>query len=263
MSHDGALTDLEARATEYVGPYVDIYFKKITHWETHHFLAFAVIITVTCELIVSSFPLLFGLCARVQMSPKLHLDKFTLKDKAFILFNKISIVVYAHHMFLLLNASEHVKWKVTEATIANTVLVVVPMYLLYDLVYAVYHKMLHMRCIYGYVHKHHHRQAAPSRGHYDAINVHPIEFLLGEYLHLFVFWCIPCHIFAVGLFFTGAIILANLNHTRYDFCIPGIYDAKDHLVHHRVPDTNFGQYTMFWDKVFGWHRGWNQLSKSS
>jgi len=31
-----------------------------------------------------------------------------------------------------------------------------------------------------------------------------------------------------------------------------------YMVHHRIPDANFGQYTMFWDKLFGWHRSWDK-----
>jgi hypothetical protein len=38
--------------------------------------------------------------------------------------------------------------------------------------------------VYRLVHKHHHRQHAPSRGNTDAVNVHPFEFVVGEYLHL-------------------------------------------------------------------------------
>ena len=30
--------------------------------------------------------------------------------------------------------------------------------------------------------------------------------------------------------------------------------VRNHDVHHRWPRSNYGQYTMFWDRVFGWYR---------
>jgi sterol desaturase/sphingolipid hydroxylase (fatty acid hydroxylase superfamily) len=51
-------------------------------------------------------------------------------------------------------------------------------------------------------------------------------------------------------------LLASLNHTRFDFRfqIPIIayeYEVRNHDIHHRKPDCNFGQYTMFWDYLAG------------
>jgi sterol desaturase/sphingolipid hydroxylase (fatty acid hydroxylase superfamily) len=42
-----------------------------------------------------------------------------------------------------------------------------------------------------FIHKHHHRQKAPSRGTADAINVHPFEFVCGEYNHLLAIYLVP------------------------------------------------------------------------
>jgi sterol desaturase/sphingolipid hydroxylase (fatty acid hydroxylase superfamily) len=49
-------------------------------------------------------------------------------------------------------------------------------------------------------------------------------------------------------------ILASLNHTRYDVILFGIYSVKVHDVHHRIPESNYGQYFMFWDWVMGTYR---------
>ena len=55
------------------------------------------------------------------------------------------------------------------------------------------------------------------------------------------------------LFLVIGAFLAGLNHTRYDvaislFGVP-LYDSKFHDVHHRIPQSNYGQYTMLWDHV--------------
>ena len=57
-------------------------------------------------------------------------------------------------------------------------------------------------------------------------------------------------------------LLAGWNHTRYDitFGLLGtitIFDSKAHDVHHRIPQSNYGQYTMFWDTIFGTYRSYD------
>jgi sterol desaturase/sphingolipid hydroxylase (fatty acid hydroxylase superfamily) len=92
-----------------------------------------------------------------------------------------------------------------------------------------------------FVHKHHHRQHAPSRGNVDAVNTHPFEYLVGEYLHLGVVMAIPCHVVAVIAFVFAGGVLASLNHTRFDIGILGLYEVHHHDTHHRLPQTNYGQ----------------------
>lgn len=103
-----------------------------------------------------------------------------------------------------------------------------------------------------------------SRANNDAINVHPLEFFLGEYNHLFtVYLCcsqfnMKVHAVSTVLFLGIGGLLAGWNHTRFDieFAPFGvmIFDSKAHDIHHRIPQSNYGQYTMFWDKVFGTYR---------
>lgn len=37
-----------------------------------------------------------------------------------------------------------------------------------------------------------------------------------------------------------------------------IFDSKHHDVHHRIPQSNYGQYTVFWDRVFGTFRDYDE-----
>ena len=83
------------------------------------------------------------------------------------------------------------------------------------------------------------------------MNVHPFEFVVGEFLHLFAVMAIPSHIVTVLAFIIIGGICASLNHTRFDVRIPFLYEVRAHDVHHRLPQTNYGQYIMFWDKVMG------------
>merc|ERR1719231_1743849 len=103
-------------------------------------------------------------------------------------------------------------------SLANTCGALPALFVAYDAFYAPFHRALHHRSVYAYVHKHHHRQVVPTRGNTDAINVHPIEFLLGEYnhvlaLHLVATYAVPVHAFTAVAFLVLGGVLATLNHT--------------------------------------------------
>jgi len=41
-------------------------------------------------------------------------------------------------------------------------------------------------------------------------------------------------------------------HSRHDIRIPPyLYEVRAHDVHHRLPESNYAQYIMFWDRLFG------------
>jgi len=95
----------------------------------------------------------------------------------------------------------------------------------------------------------------------DAVNVHPIEFFLGEYNHLFAVFIvnhifgIEIHIGCILILLIISAVLAGLNHTRREVVLEiggvTIFDSKYHDVHHRLPRQNYGQYIVLWDKLFG------------
>jgi sterol desaturase/sphingolipid hydroxylase (fatty acid hydroxylase superfamily) len=146
----------------------------------------------------------------------------------------------------------------------NVLLPLPVIFIVYDFFYTVMHWALHIKAVYGLIHKHHHQQKAPSRANIDAVNVHPIEFLLGEYNHLLAVALVcqllhmQVHFVCVILFLAVGGSLASLNHTRFDvsFRLFGLswYDSKSHDVHHRMPQCNYGQYIMLWDHFFGTYR---------
>ena len=181
------------------------------------------------------------------------------------MFNRLTTPLMVYNMIQMVymygGQDGHVKWAPEEATIFNTAGSFALFFLVYDLVYVLFHRFLHIRGIYKWVHKHHHRQNAPSRGNVDAVNVHPFEFVVGEYLHVLTVWVIPCHVYAVIAFIALGGIMASLNHTRWDLAML-TYDVKAHDVHHRLPQSNYGQYIMFWDKLMGSYRSFESPTKT-
>jgi hypothetical protein len=291
-----------------------------------------------------------------------HLDNFTFKDYAFITINKCmtGLFVYCYFGYLWsvrkIDSHDHHHSHHDEShhhgdhhdccnknggngiftsqlTIQNTLLPLPLLFIIYDFFYTLLHWALHLKSIYAYVHKHHHYQKAPSRANIDAVNVHPLEFFLGEFNHVWALhlvvkgvkislpflhyignqqegqdeqqqvWALfgyhgmdvswLCAVLFIG--FGG--ILAGLNHTRHDVVlgVPSssgassvsltsedatsgttsnsdnnssssnssakgyytIFDSKHHDVHHRIPQSNYGQYTVFWDRIFGTFRDYD------
>ncbi len=228
---------------------------KFANWSFWFFPGFCALIMLGLDILSKIVPLVFGSVGADLIPVKgKHLDELSSLDNRYIFINKLLTIVFVYHLLYVCNNVETVKWEYEELTVFNTVGALISFYAVYDLLYMTFHRTLHHRSLYAVIHKHHHRQKAPSRGNLDAINVHPFEFLVGEYLHLFAIYVIPCHIYTVVFFILAGGVLASLNHTRYDISIPGLYCVNVHDVHHRLPESNYGQYTMFWDKLFGSYR---------
>ena len=124
-------------------------------------------------------------------------------DWAYIWFNKLCTPLFTYHVLYFCWYSPNVSW--SNFSLVNTILATIALFIVYDFFYTLYHKFLHLRGVYKYVHKHHHRQKAPTRGNIDAINVHPIEFVMGEYNHLLTMYLvslfIPYHVLTGDYFY--------------------------------------------------------------
>jgi len=190
-----------------------------------------------------------------------HLDYFSPTDRLFIAFNKAATPPFVYFLVRYMFYAPNAVWSFSEVTVTNTLFPIPVIIVVFDFFYTLLHWFLHMQFIYPYIHKHHHRQKAPSRATDDAVNVHPIEFFLGEYNHLLAVFIIThilgikMHILSILILLVLAGFLSGLNHTRHDIvlevCGMTLYDSKIHDVHHRLPRQNYGQYITLWDKLFG------------
>lgn len=194
-----------------------------------------------------------------------HLDDLSSTDKLFIGLAKAQTGPFLYILLRYCYSDPNVLWSLQDASFQTILLPLPAIFIIYDFFYTILHWFLHIKAVYPLIHKHHHHQKAPSRATDDAVNVHPVEFTLGEYNHLWAiflfnrFLPFPLHIAGVLVFLATGGVLAGWNHTRFDiswslFGLVNIFDSKAHDVHHRIPQSNYGQYTMFWDKVFGTYR---------
>ena len=234
----------------------------IENWSMGAMVGLSCVIMIGLEILSHIVHLIFNTVGSNLIPIKgKHLDQFSFDDNLYVAINKAFTIMFVYHLIWVCQKSTTIAWNASEATIFNTLGSLVCFYIFYDFFYMNFHRILHFRWLYAYIHKHHHKQKAPSRGNLDAINVHPFEFIVGEYLHLVTIYFIPCHIYAVAFFILAGGFLASLNHTRFDINIPWLYSVKVHDVHHRLPESNYGQYIMFWDHIFGSYRSYDQHTK--
>lgn len=193
------------------------------------------------------------------------LKTLTLKDKVYIAFAKVVTALFVYHIYKFVTDKSLSRMSVNfldQVALVRSLCwlpVHLPaLFIIYDFFYTLFHWALHWPPIYPLIHKHHHRQMSPFRGNSDAINDHPIEYVSGEYLHLFALYLLTritpvgqVHAMTAILFIFIGGTLASVNHTRINFHIPYMFNVNAHDYHHRQPRVNFGQYIMFWDWVFG------------
>lgn len=193
------------------------------------------------------------------------LEELSTKDKVYIAFAKAITALFVYHVYEFIVNTEVSRMSVNftdRAAIVHSLkwlpVHLVALFVIYDFFYTLFHWALHWPPIYPLIHKHHHRQMSPFRGNSDAINDNPIEYVTGEYVHLFALYLLTrmtpvgqVHAITAILFIFIGGTLASLNHTRVDFHIPYMFNVNSHDYHHRQPRVNFGQYIMFWDWVFG------------
>lgn len=180
-------------------------------------------------------------------------------DYFYLTVNSMVETVFTFHVLDLVVATG--TWRLRDVSLYNTLPALYLVFAIDDCFYAPSHKLMHVPCLYPYVHKHHHRQNLPERGYLDAGNEHPIEQVIGVsclYASLvLVSKLTGLHALTIIVHFVIYAVLALLNHTNYDirFWFFGFeYSVAAHEMHHRYPQTNLAQYFMVWDQLMGTYK---------
>jgi sterol desaturase/sphingolipid hydroxylase (fatty acid hydroxylase superfamily) len=148
---------------------------------------FPAIILVSMEIIaaVTGSQLLAYTFGWTSISVKgKHLETLESLDVIYIILNKLLTVPFAYHLIEYCFKSSHIVKNLNEITVWNTVIAFPLCFTIYEFFYFTMHRIIHHRSVYAYIHKHHHRTKAPTRGNIDGLNAHPIEYILASYFHL-------------------------------------------------------------------------------
>eukprot|EP00746_Dinoflagellata_sp_MGD_P013116 gnl/MRDRNA2_/MRDRNA2_128209_c0_seq1.p1 gnl/MRDRNA2_/MRDRNA2_128209_c0~~gnl/MRDRNA2_/MRDRNA2_128209_c0_seq1.p1 ORF type:complete len:283 (-),score=46.33 gnl/MRDRNA2_/MRDRNA2_128209_c0_seq1:265-1113(-) len=204
------------------------------------------------------------------------LEAFAAKDFCFLAINQaVESVALQYFAQFALDNSKVVR-AAEQLTFGNTVVAVYLIFLVDDFIYYWAHRAMHLPSLYPYIHKHHHRQALPFRGYFDAANEHPLEQVIGLSALMAAFHAVNevspwgLHAFSVGVFFILYASVAFLNHSEYDVQLGPLclgYTVRAHETHHRIGRGCYAQNTMLWDKLFGtfveYHDGRSKSEKAN
>lgn len=188
---------------------------------------------------------------------------FEMIDIVYLVFNSFLEFTFIMNLAHFAISSGKIVHGWDQLTILNTLVAFFCLPMVNDMLYAPAHRFMHWKPVYPWVHKHHHRQYLPHRGYLDAANEHPVEQVVG----LSLLWTAinivamgpGLHLSTLVVYFILYGVLALLNHTPYDFNINipflnqhGIcFSVRAHEMHHRIPNCNYGQHVMVWDKLMG------------
>lgn len=128
----------------------------------------------------------------------------------------------------------------------------------FDCYFYWFHRLMHMKPIYTWVHKIHHFSTSPNP--LTTLSVNPLESLInGGFVPLFTA-LVTVHAATMTLIVPTNIIMGLYVHTGYEFfprwwnkswATKWFITATFHDQHHKYFNYNYGGYTTIWDRVFG------------
>ena len=182
-------------------------------------------------------------------------------DYLYLFLNSFLETIFLFHLVVYVWEDDILKWGWAEVTVWNTLPALWLCLFINDLLYAPTHWAMHLRFLYPYIHKHHHRSVLPSRYYWDAGNEHPLEQVGGLSCLWYTLHIVPAltgmHVGVMCCHFPLYLTMQILNHSPFDirFNVLGIqYESGLHEMHHRIPKCNMAQYCMTLDKLTGWYR---------
>lgn len=132
------------------------------------------------------------------------------------------------------------------------------MLFMHDTYFYWFHRIMHHKKIFNYVHLVHHQSTNPSP--WAAYAFHPLEaFIEIGILFVFVF-TIPIHKTHLLIFFLFMIVYNVYGHLGYELYPKGfgkhwfgkwINTSVNHNQHHQYFKGNYGLYFLFWDRILG------------
>ena len=187
-----------------------------------------------------------------------NIYKLSLADKICLFINGIQETFFLWNLLML--AKNIPVFHIRKFTIGFPFI-----FLFDDLFYGAFHKMLHFKRIYPWIHKRHHKIAEPYSGYWHASMEHPFEMLGGLLIHYFVlniliaFNCLDITSMATHLFLKAILSIANHTGTGID---TWFFSNGTHFEHHKYRNCYFTQYNKL-DLLIGWDKKTSKLLKNS
>jgi Delta7-sterol 5-desaturase len=135
---------------------------------------------------------------------------------------------------------------------------VVIMLIVHDFYFYWMHRVVHAKKLYPYIHKVHHLSHNPSP--WAAFAFHPLEALTEFLIFPIIVFTIPHTISAIATWLLIMTLYNAYGHLGFELYPQGfsthavgrwINTSVNHNMHHKYATSNYGLYTIVWDRLFG------------
>ena len=138
---------------------------------------------------------------------------------------------------------------------------------LYDTYYYWMHRFMHLKKVFPYVHKVHHRSHTPSP--WSILAFSPLEAVLEFLIYPLLLFLLPMHPLSIGFFVLYNIVLNTGGHIGFEIIPKSFFHHRllrygltvtHHDMHHSKINCNYGIYFNFWDRLM--HTNHNDYEKT-
>ena len=130
-------------------------FLELSEWKWEHLLLFWAGHLIAVEILQHAIVMNVGKVQprKIEVRGR-HLEELTTKDKTFIVFNRLTVPFLTYFLVRFCwTHPEHVEWNMDKITPLNTLGSLTLFFLAYDFVYTLFHRAIHIRAFYPFVHK--------------------------------------------------------------------------------------------------------------
>lgn len=166
-----------------------------------------------------------------------------------------NVAIFVLGVFLWRNQIIHVNLNasILEITLKSILLLISMDFLMYF-----FHRMVHSEKLFPMIHKRHHEHDATNA--ISLFVLHPAEALGFGFLIILVLYIFNFPPESVIIYLSANLIWGTIGHLNVEllpqkymnkFLIKSLGMAEFHNLHHQHIHSNFGFYTLIWDKLFG------------
>ena len=163
-------------------------FTPITEWAPLQIALFALSTYVFLALLDATAQCLLspGSTACCSLPQRARKRTFARVDHLYVSLNKLYTLYFNAVLIKACHDAPHVSWSPSDVGLLNFPVATAGPFLVDDLCYYLWHRLLHWGPLYRHVHKHHHLEVSPWRFTDDPYNAHPVEFVVTANFFLLV-----------------------------------------------------------------------------
>jgi len=204
------------------------------------------------------------------LAPKIHsvkLDPRPLKNEDAwreIRWSMLTLIVFSLNGVFIV-AATRAGWTqlstapLSELSLLSSLIAVLGLLLFHDLYFYVIHRSMHHPLLYQRFHEVHHRSLSPTP--WAAFSFHPLEAVVESGVVTLMVFLFPIHVSELVAFQVISLLMNIYGHLGYDFATREYHEShrilrwfnttRSHQHHHRRFNTNYGLYTLLWDRILG------------